>query len=96
MEAMFPTINDEDREPLAAYKAVADPDVMYLHQAMKEKDKEDFIEAMHKEVNDQKDNGNFIIVQKDQVPKHKMILKSVWQMRRKRDIRTRAIKKYKA
>ena len=96
MEAMFPTINDEDREPLAVYKAVADPDVMYLHQAMKEEDKEDFIEAMHKEVKDQKDNGNFIIVRKDQVPRDKTILKSVWQMRRKRDIRTRAIKKYKA
>ena len=28
---------DTDEDPLQAYKAVANPDVMYLHQAMKEK-----------------------------------------------------------
>ena len=96
MEASLPTKCDEESEPLVAYKAVADPDVMYLHQAMKERDKNKFIEAMNKEVKDQTENGNFIIVRKDQVPKNKTILKSVWQMRRKRDIKSRAIKKYKA
>ena len=69
---------------------------MYLHQAMKERDRNHFIEAMKKEVNDQKENGNFVIVKRDQIPANKTILKSVWQMRRKRDIKTREIKKYKA
>ena len=78
METMFPSSSNEEREPLLAYKAVADPDVMYLHQAMREMDKEKFVEAMRKEVQDQKDNGNFIIVEKSQVPKDKTILKSVW------------------
>ena len=96
MEAMFPEWNGEDEDPLITYKAVADLDVMYLHQAMKEKNKDNFIEAMHKEVNDQKNNGNFVIVKKDQVPSHKTVLKLVWQIRHKRDIKTRAIKKYNA
>ena len=96
METMFPSTSSEDGDPLLAYKAVADPDVMYLHQAMRERDRDKFIEAMRKEVQDQKNNGNFVIVEKSQVPKDKTILKSVWQMRRKRDIKTRAVKKYKA
>ena len=96
MEAMYPSELPEVTDPLLAYKAVADPDVMYLHQAMKEKDRDMFIEAMRKEVKDQAENGNFSIVRKDTIPKGKNVLKAVWQMRRKRDIKTRAIKKYKA
>ena len=96
MEAMYPNEYPEATDPILAYKAVADPDVMYLHQAMREKDRDMFIEAMRKEVKDQAENGNFSVVRKDTIPKEKNILKAVWQMRRKRDIKTRAIKKYKA
>ena len=95
-ESICASVEQYDEDPIIANKAVADPDVMYLHQAMKEKDKDKFIEAMRKEVSDQKENGNFIIMERNKVPKDKTILKSVWQMRRKRDIKTREIKKYKA
>ena len=96
IEAMYPTEYHEISDPLMVYKAIADPDVMYLHQAMKEVDKEKFIEAMRKEVRDQAENGNFTVVRKETIPKGARVMKAVWQMRRKRDIRTRAIKKYKA
>ena len=79
-----------------SYKAAADPDTMYMHEAMRESDRDKFIEAMEKEVRDQFDNRNFTIVHKDEVPKGKIVLPAVWQMKRKRDIRTRKIKKYKA
>ena len=55
LQAMFP----EEPEPLnpnplldyiKCYKAHADPDTMYLHEAMKEPDREDFRNAMIKEV----------------------------------------------
>ena len=95
-ESICHKLEKDNDDPLLAFKAVADPDVMYLHQAMREKDKEKFIEAMKKEVSDQKENGNFTIMKRDKVPKDRTILKSVWQMRRKRDIKTREIKKYKA
>ena len=95
-ESLFPDETHEIMDPLLAYKAVADPDVMYLHQAMKEKDKDQFIMAMRKEIKDQSDNGNFSIIHRSQLPEGKRVLKTVWQMRRKRDIKTRAIKKYKA
>jgi len=32
---------------------------MYLHEAMRQPDREKFIEAMQKEVEDQMSNGNF-------------------------------------
>ena len=95
-EALFPDEKPEVMDPLLAYKAVADPDVMYLHQAMKEHDKQSFIEAMRKEIRDQSQNGNFTIMNRDELPTGKRVLKTVWQMRRKRDIKSRAVKKYKA
>ena len=42
------------------------------------------------------ENGNFTIVHKATVPKDRVILPAVWQMKRKRDIKSRKVKKYKA
>ena len=41
-------------------------------------------------------NGNFSIMLRSKVPKGKIILPAVWQMKRKRDIKIQEIKKYKA
>ena len=57
---MFPVDESTDlnlQNPLLAYKAHADPDTMYLHQALKEPDKKEFIKAMKKEWDDQLGNG---------------------------------------
>ena len=78
------------------FKASTDPDTMYLHEAMKEPDREKFKEAMQREVDDQMNNGNFSIMKRIDVPRDKPILPAVWQMKRKRDIKTRQVKKYKA
>ena len=79
-----------------AMKASSDPDTMYMHQAIKEPDRDKFIMAMEKEMEDQIKNGNFSLVKKSEVPEDKIILPAVWQMKRKRDIKSREIKKYKA
>jgi len=95
--AMFP--NDDRwsyRDPLMAYKAVSDPDTLYYHQAMREKDKAKIQESMMKEVTDQFNNGNFTVIPRSEVPKGQTILPAVWQMRRKRDAKDGSIKKYKA
>ena len=60
-----------EHHPLLAYKATSDPDTMYLHQAMKEPDKEQFLIAMEKEAQNQLNNGNFTIMLKSQVEKKK-------------------------
>ena len=96
LEALYPDRDTTDLDPLLAYKASSDPDTMYLHQAMKQPDRQQFQEAMIKEVEDQMSNGNFSIVHRSKVPRNHAILPAVWQMKRKGDIRTRAIKKHKA
>ena len=47
--------------PLHILKAMTDQDTMYLHQAMKEPDTEEFKKAMQKEWDDQLSYGNFTI-----------------------------------
>ena len=47
------SINNQEYEHPMACKASTDPDIMYMHEAMREKDKEQFILAMQKEVEDQ-------------------------------------------
>jgi hypothetical protein len=95
LEAMFP-YREEEIHPLTAFKATSDPDTMYLHKAIKEPDKKEFMEAMRKEVWDQSKNGNFTITHQSKLSKGSTVLPTVWQMKRKRNIRTRAVKKYKA
>jgi Reverse transcriptase (RNA-dependent DNA polymerase) len=93
--SMFPEGKDEN-DVLYVFKTSTDPDTMYLHQAMKEPDKEQFKDAMIKEVEDQTENKNFSIVKCDSVPTNELIMPTVWQMKRKRDIVTRQVKKWKA
>jgi hypothetical protein len=56
-KAMF-SYAETERDVPYAFKTTADPDTMYLHQAMKEPDKEQFKEAMLKEVKDQTEDKN--------------------------------------
>ena len=83
-------------EPLLAYEATADPDTMYFHEAMKQKDWLEFRKAMQKEVDDRMKDKNYSIIHKSKIPKKGIGTSAVWDLRRKRDIKTGAIKKYKA
>ena len=93
--------DDDDKsriinEPLLAYKATADPDTLYLHEAMKQKDWKEFRKAMQKEVDDRMEDKNFSVTHKSKIPKNALVLPAVWALKRKRDIKTGKIKKYKA
>jgi hypothetical protein len=52
----------DDNPLLFAFAASADPDTMYLHEAMKQPDRNKFMEAMQKEINDHTENGHWRIV----------------------------------
>ncbi len=60
---------------LQSFAASSDPDVMYLHEAMKQPDRKQFVKAME-----------------DEVRAHT----AVWAMRRKRDIASQQVYKWKA
>ena len=95
--AMFPDDDMTDHDdPLQAFKAVSDPDTLYYHEAMREDDSEQFKTSMFKELTNQFDYGNFTVIHKDKVQEGSTILPAVWQMKRKRDAKTGAIKKHKA
>lgn len=84
-----------ESDPIA-FKATADPDTMYLHEAMKEPDAKQFQEAMRKEVAEHTDNGHWEVVLRTAVPEGVKVLPAVWSMKRKRRISTREVYKYKA
>ena len=81
-QAMFPNYAGEpEQDPLTVFKATSDPDTMYMHEAMKEKDAKEFRKAMQKEWDDQFNNGNFTIVHRSEVPEGATVLPAVWQMK---------------
>jgi hypothetical protein len=86
----------ELEQPLLAYAAGTDPATMYLHEAMQQSDRKQFIEAMRQEVEAQTANGNWKVVPKSTVPEDASILPAVWAMKRKRKIATREVYNWKA
>ncbi len=87
---------NEQEHPMMAYAASSDPDVMYLHEAMQQPDREEFKKAMTKEVKDQEARNNWEVVRREHVPTTATILPAVWAMRRKRRINTQEVYKWKA
>ena len=68
------------------YKTTSDLDTLYHHQAMKQPDKAKFKKAMlHKEILDDRmrDNNNFSVIPKSELPQGAMVLPAVWQLRQK-------------
>jgi Reverse transcriptase (RNA-dependent DNA polymerase)/GAG-pre-integrase domain len=82
-------------DPIALASS-SDPDVMYLDEALRQPDRKQFVEAMRKEVQSHTENDNWKIIRKSEVPKGHKILPAVWAMRRKRDISTQQVYKWKA
>ncbi|KAL7575399.1 hypothetical protein ACA910_007307 [Epithemia clementina (nom. ined.)] len=82
-------------DPLA-FAVSSDPDVMYLHEALRAPDRRQFLEAMDVEINGHIKGKHWIVVPRTEVPKGTRILDAVWSMRRKRRLDTREIYKWKA
>jgi hypothetical protein len=84
-----------EQHPMLVYAASADPDTMYHHEAMREPDCAEFIKAMQKEVQTHTKNGVWELVPRSSVPPGLKILPAVWAMKRKRQIATREVYKWK-
>jgi hypothetical protein len=84
----------DERHPLMTFKATADPDTMYLHEAMRQPDKAEFLKAMEKEMADHMQHWELVL--RSSVPEGVKVFNSVWQMKRKRRIETQEIFKRKA
>jgi hypothetical protein len=88
-------IQDDMKDPVA-FMSSTDEDTMCFDQDMKAPDKQNFFEAIVKEVNDHITSKHWILIPRSKVPEGVKVLDSVWYMKRKRDIKTRKIYKHKA
>jgi Reverse transcriptase (RNA-dependent DNA polymerase)/GAG-pre-integrase domain len=79
-----------------AMNASSDPDIMYLDKALKAPDRVEFVKAMEKEVRAHTESKNWRIIPRAKVPAHQTVLPAVWAMRRKRNIKTQEVYKWKA
>ena len=84
------------RDSPISYLAKTDQDTMYLHQAMQEPDRDRFIQAIIKEVNDHIERKHWELISRRDVPKGEDILDAVWSMKRKRKLVSREPYKWKA
>lgn len=82
--------------PFANAATLADEDTMYLQQAMKADDKDQFLEAMAKEILDHTKRQHWEVVECSQVPKNQKVMRGVWSMKRKQRVTTGEIYKWKA
>jgi hypothetical protein len=88
-------IQDDMRDSVAFLSATYE-DTMYYHQAMRAPEKENFVEAIVKEVNYHITSNHWVLIPRYQVPTVITVLDSVWSMKRKMDIKTRKVYKHKA
>jgi hypothetical protein len=63
-----------------AFAASSDPDIMYLHEAMKQDDKKEFVQAMVDEVTTHTEKGQWKIIPISDVPSGTKILPAVWAL----------------
>jgi hypothetical protein len=95
--SIFKSVQDSEfHQDYVAFGASTDLDTLYWHEAMREPDKEQFLQAMDKEIKAHTNNGVWEIVKKDSIPEGKKVLPAVWAMKRKRRISTREVYKWKA
>ena len=62
-----------------------DPDTMTLDEALRQPDRDEFIKAMHKEIDDHVRRKHWKVVHKSVVPKGRIPIPMVWSMKRKRN-----------
>ena len=89
-------IQRELTHPLAFTANKADSDTMYMHQAMRQPDRKQFIKAMQDEIDAHTENRHWKVISRTQVPEGVKVLPSVWAMKRKRRISTGEVYKWKA
>jgi hypothetical protein len=85
-------IQDEMKDHVVVMSAT-DEGIMYYDQAMRDPNRQNFVEVVVKEVNDHTTSNHWVLIPRSQVPKEVKVLDSVWSIKRKRYINT--IKVYK-
>ena len=91
----FIKVTDKMREPLA-YLVEEVGDIMYYHQCIQQPDASEFDPKIVKEINGHENNKNWKSVDRSTIPEEVKVIPSVWSMRKKQDLVTNQVTKYKA
>ncbi len=86
-------LQERMRNPIA-FHAEMMGDIMYYHQALKQPDASQFVDAIIKEINGHVEHWR--LAKRDTVPEDVQIVPSVWSLGHKRDLTTNEITKHKA
>jgi len=76
--------------------ASSDPDAMHFHQAMREPDAPQFLDAAQEEFQKHMDDRTLKIIPLSDVPEGFRLFPAAWAMKRKQKVRTREVYKHKA
>jgi hypothetical protein len=89
-------LNDPEVIALASNLQRSDPDTMYLQEALRAPDRNEFLRAMDEEWQAHCDRGHWEIVDRSTLPPEAQVLPAVWSMKRKRRVDTGEVYKHKA
>jgi Reverse transcriptase (RNA-dependent DNA polymerase) len=93
-------INEDDTvafiDDVNPINTLSDKDNFYNHEILREPNKEQFLQALRKEIEIHNVHNNCVPVRRDQLPAGTIVLPSVWAMRRKRRLTDVKIYKWKA
>ena len=78
------------------FAATLNPDILYYHEALQAPDRDNFIQAMQKEVQDHEDKQHWELMPWSEVPEGTIILPAVWSMKCKHHIKMNSVYKWKA
>ena len=81
---------------LIYFPSTLDKDIMYYHEEIKQLDCQQFAQAMVKESNEHITKVHYSHIPISKVPANTKILDSIWSMKRRREIISRKIYKWKA
>jgi len=81
---------------ITSMAALPDPDTMHFHQAMRDPDAPQFLDAAQEEFQKHPDDGALEIIPLSDVPEGFRLFPAAWAMKRKRKVRTREMYKCKA
>ncbi len=80
-------LQDQMRNPIAFHAGMMG-EIMYLHQALKQPDAKEFVQAVIKEVNRHMDSKDWMLRKQSKVLEDVQIVPSVWSLRQKCDLTT--------
>jgi Reverse transcriptase (RNA-dependent DNA polymerase) len=77
-----------------SYTPTSDPDTMYFHEILRQKEKQEFLEAMQLEISNHTQKQHWVLMRRKAIHHKHRILPCVWSMRRKRNLITGKIVKW--